>query len=140
MKKMIPVIIILFLVGFGQCDINEDRAKCGDQLMAVATCLPYVSDEAPKPTPDCCVGFKQVLDTSPACFCLLIKDRNDPSLGLQINVTRSLTLPQVCKVTTKASISDCPAALHLAPNSTEAQIFTQIGDTKANSTAPSHST
>ncbi|KAI3860967.1 hypothetical protein MKW92_001183 [Papaver armeniacum] len=104
-----------FECGFVKSDVDKDREECATQLVAVAKCLPYVGGTAKAPTPDCCTGVKQVLTSSLKCLCVLIKDRNDPSLGLKINATLALGLPAFCK--TKAKISECPALLHLPPNS-----------------------
>ncbi|KAL2929738.1 Protein YLS3 [Bienertia sinuspersici] len=82
--------LLLLLVNLCSCDINKDRAECAycaNQLVRLATCLPYVGGEAKAPTPDCCIGLKQVLKDSKKCLCILVKDRNDPSLGLKDNAT-----------------------------------------------------
>ncbi|XP_061998795.1 non-specific lipid transfer protein GPI-anchored 14-like isoform X4 [Rosa rugosa] len=80
--------------------------ECAQQLAGMATCLPYVGGEAMAPTPDCCSGLKQVLNKNKTCLCVIIQDRNDPDLGLQINVTLALGLPSVCHAA--ANISKCP--------------------------------
>ena len=94
--------------GFVTCDIDQDKEKCANQLIGLATCLPYVSGQANAPPIDCCTGFKQVLAKSAECLCVLIKDRNDPSLGLQINATRALSLPTRCNLQDNRSITNCP--------------------------------
>ncbi|KAM1589721.1 hypothetical protein ACFX10_028584 [Malus domestica] len=104
----------------------------------MATCPPYVGGQAKAPTSDCCTGFKQVVNNNKKCLCLIIKDRNDPELGLQMNVTLALGLPAVCKA--PANVSKCPELLHLDPKSPEAQAFYQLegNSTKtASSLAPS---
>lgn len=90
------------------CDINQDKSECANQLVGLATCLPYVGGEAKAPTQDCCTGLKQVLKNSKKCLCILVKDRNDPSLGLKVNATLALGLPQNCHVPSKDNISECP--------------------------------
>uniref|UniRef100_A0A0D9WWK6 Bifunctional inhibitor/plant lipid transfer protein/seed storage helical domain-containing protein n=1 Tax=Leersia perrieri TaxID=77586 RepID=A0A0D9WWK6_9ORYZ len=108
-------------------DFAADKAECSDKLMALATCLTFVQDgagAAVAPTPDCCSGLKTVLQTSRKCLCVLIKDRDDPNLGLKLNVTKALSLPSLCKA--PANISDCPRLLNLPPNSKDAQIFEQF--------------
>ncbi|GER50763.1 lipid-transfer protein, partial [Striga asiatica] len=87
-------------------DVDKDREKCGNQLVGLATCLPYVSGDSISPAPDCCTGLGTLLRTSPQCLCLLVKDRNDPSLGLNINATRAMALPSYCHA--PANISACP--------------------------------
>ncbi|CAL5066566.1 unnamed protein product [Urochloa decumbens] len=116
----IMVIVSSAAAGVGG-DFAADRAECSDKLVALATCLTYVQDEAAAPTPDCCAGLKTVLQTSRKCLCVLVKDKDDPSLGLKLNVTKALGLPAVCNA--PANISDCPRLLNLAPNSKEAQVF-----------------
>ncbi|CAA7050577.1 unnamed protein product [Microthlaspi erraticum] len=105
-------------------DKAKDKEECTEQLVGMATCLPYVQGQAKSPTPDCCSGLKQVLNTNKKCLCVIIQDRNDPDLGLQINVSLALALPSVCHAT--ADVTKCPALLHLDPKSPEAQVFYQL--------------
>lgn len=46
-------LVLIFLVGFGSCNIDQDRAECTDQLVGLAPCLPYVGGDAKTPTLDC---------------------------------------------------------------------------------------
>jgi hypothetical protein len=88
-------------------DFAADQKECSDKLVSLATCLTFVQGQAPSPTPDCCAGLKTVLQTGRKCLCVLVKDRDDPGLGLKINVTRALGLPAACSA--PANISDCPS-------------------------------
>ncbi|XWS52407.1 hypothetical protein CRYUN_Cryun11dG0068000 [Craigia yunnanensis] len=114
-------ILLLMLLGFASSDINQDKTECATQLVGLAPCLPYVGGQAKTPTIDCCSGLKQVLDKSRKCLCVLIKDRDDPSLGLKINSTLAVTLPSTCRA--PVNMTDCISLLHLAPNSQEAKLF-----------------
>ncbi|MFS7931866.1 putative plant lipid transfer protein/Par allergen [Helianthus anomalus] len=117
---------------------EKDKEECAEQLAGLATCLPYVGGNAKSPTPDCCSGLKQVLNTNKKCLCVVVKDRNDPDLGLTINVTLALGLPTVCH--TPANITKCPELLHLAPNSTDAQVFYQYGHSSSGGASASSPT
>ncbi|GMN66716.1 hypothetical protein TIFTF001_035784 [Ficus carica] len=86
-------------------NLDQDRAECTDKLMGLATCLPYVGGDAKTPTLDCCSGLKEVVEKSKKCLCVLIKDRDDPNLGLKINSTLALQLPNACHVPT--NITKC---------------------------------
>ena len=88
-------------------DMNADKTECADQLVGLAPCLQYVQGQARAPPPDCCGGLRQVLGKSPKCLCVLVKDKDDPNLGLKLNVTKALGLPAICKAA--ANISDCPS-------------------------------
>ncbi|KAF4361750.1 hypothetical protein F8388_020329 [Cannabis sativa] len=139
----VALLLIFFFSEMGISSVMSDPAKdredCMDQLTGLATCLSYVSGQAKSPTPDCCSGLKQVLKIKKKCLCVIIRDRNDPNLGLEINVTLALTLPSVCNA--PANVSKCPELLNMDPHSSEAQVFYQLegkNSTKtANGPAPS---
>uniref|UniRef100_A0A2N9HEA3 Bifunctional inhibitor/plant lipid transfer protein/seed storage helical domain-containing protein n=1 Tax=Fagus sylvatica TaxID=28930 RepID=A0A2N9HEA3_FAGSY len=130
----LPILLVLMsvMVSYTMEDAAKDREECTQQLVGLATCLPYVGGQAKAPTPDCCTGLKQVLNNNKKCLCVIIRDRNDPELGLQINVTLALGLPSVCHA--PANVSQCPALLHMDPNSPEAQVFYQLGSNSSQST------
>ncbi|KAF5445811.1 hypothetical protein F2P56_031499 [Juglans regia] len=104
----LPFILVLLsvMLSYMVADPAKDREECQQQLVGMATCLPYVDGEATAPTPDCCNGLKQVLKNNKKCLCVIIRDRNDPDLGLQINVTLALGLPSICRA--PANVSNCP--------------------------------
>ncbi|KAJ6315830.1 hypothetical protein OIU78_019157 [Salix suchowensis] len=136
--KMIGILLMSAMVSFAVAATDKNREECAEQLVGLATCLPYVGGDAKAPTPDCCNGLKQVLKDNKKCLCVIIKDRNDPELGLKINATLALSLPSVCHA--PANVSQCPALLNLPPNSPDAQIFYQLANSSshgAGSPAPS---
>ncbi|XP_060196752.1 non-specific lipid transfer protein GPI-anchored 14 [Lycium barbarum] len=127
---------LILLLEFSRADIDKDKEECANQLVGLATCLPYASGQAKAPTPDCCTGLKEVLDKSKKCLCILVKDRDDPSLGLKINATRALSLPTLCHSPPDvANISKCLDLLHLAPNSPGAKVFQDFAKSAKGSTA-----
>ncbi|KAK9941387.1 hypothetical protein M0R45_017992 [Rubus argutus] len=132
-------VLVMILAGFGSSDIEQDRAQCADQLVGLAPCLPYVTGgkDAKTPTIDCCTGLKQVDAKSHKCICVLIKDHDDPKLGLNINATLALKLPGACHV--PVNITSCVDLLHLDPKSADGKMFLEYADkTKAaNSTSAS---
>lgn len=124
---MIPILFLIFSTSFTLtiCDTNKDVQECSQSLTGLATCLPYVQGSSKAPTADCCNGLKQVLKTNKKCLCVVVKDGNDPTLALGINVTLALNLPSVCNA--PADVSKCPALLHMDPKSPEAKVFSQFG-------------
>jgi len=101
------LLLATMIVGTAMGDSSKDKEECTQQLVGLATCLPYVGGQGQAPTPDCCSGLKQVLKNNKKCLCLIIKDRNDPDFGgLQINVTLALNLPTACN--SPVNVSKCP--------------------------------
>lgn len=100
------LVMVVMCWSSGRADFAKDRQECSEQLVGLATCLPYAQGEGKAPTPDCCAGLKQVLQNSKKCLCILIKDRDNPNLQIKFNVTLALGLPTACHA--PANISDCP--------------------------------
>ncbi|XP_062209989.1 non-specific lipid transfer protein GPI-anchored 14-like [Phragmites australis] len=115
-------------------DMSADKSECADQLVGLAPCLQYVQGQARAPAPDCCGGLRQVLGKSPKCLCVLVKDKDDPNLGIKINATLALALPSACGAT-RANVSHCAQLLHIPPGSKDAAIFSSGGG-KGSVTAP----
>ncbi|EOA27952.1 hypothetical protein CARUB_v10024122mg [Capsella rubella] len=120
----IALTVATTVVGGGEEDKAKNEEQCTEEKLSMAKCLPYMKGQAKSPTPVCCSGLKQILDSDKNCICVIIQDRNDPALGLQINISLSYTLPSACHVT--ADVAKCPAFLHLDEKSPEAQVFYQI--------------
>ncbi|KFK38683.1 hypothetical protein AALP_AA3G147000 [Arabis alpina] len=133
------VIITFMLVGFGSSDLTKDREECTDQLLALAPCLTYVGGDAKAPTKDCCGGFGQVIAKSEKCVCVLIKDKDDPQLGIKFNATLAVHLPSACHIA-PPNITECISLLHIPPNSTLAKEFESLEkfvEANTNTTSPS---
>ncbi|KAG8073607.1 hypothetical protein GUJ93_ZPchr0006g45855 [Zizania palustris] len=133
-KVKVVVLAAMVVAVVVRGDVSADRTECADHLMALAPCLQYVQGQAPAPAPDCCGGLRQVLGKSPKCLCVLVKDKDDPNLGIKINATLALALPSACGAT-HANVSHCPQLLHIPPNSKDAAIFSPASD-KGSPAAP----
>nr|CAB3501912.1 unnamed protein product [Digitaria exilis] len=109
------VVVVAMAATVAGGDMNADKTECADQLVGLAPCLQYVQGQARAPPPDCCGGLRQVLGKSPKCLCVLVKDKDDPNLGIKINATLALALPSACGAT-RANASHCaPPAPTRAP-------------------------
>ncbi|KAI7736770.1 hypothetical protein M8C21_012645 [Ambrosia artemisiifolia] len=131
-RRLLPwLAMMMVLVGLSNGDFAEDQKKCADTLIGLATCLPYVGGQAKAPTMDCCAKLKPVLDKSKVCLCILVKDRDEPGLGVKINGTLALGLPDACHL--PANITECPKLMNMPYNSPEAKIFEDYGKNVKNS-------
>ncbi|RHN44433.1 putative bifunctional inhibitor/plant lipid transfer protein/seed storage helical [Medicago truncatula] len=85
----------------------QEKQKCAEQLTDLTTCLPYLGGSANSPTSDCCSGLIQSTKNNKKCICIIIKDRDDPDLGLKINITLALGLPSLCNTPDNFSQCSC---------------------------------
>lgn len=106
MTVALTILVLIQFVGFGSADIEKDMDQCENQLTALGPCLSYVQGGAKTPTLDCCAGLKQVLQKSKVCLCILIKDRDNPKLGLKLNATLAMGLPGRCNA--PSNVNECP--------------------------------
>ncbi|XP_020104939.1 non-specific lipid-transfer protein-like protein At2g13820 isoform X1 [Ananas comosus] len=75
-------------------------ADCSAALLSLADCLTYVEvgSKAAKPEGGCCSGLKKVVREEVGCLCQAFQGSQD--LGVSLNVTKALSLPSACKVST----------------------------------------
>ena len=104
-------IVVLLLTSYAMAESTQEKQKCIQQLEGITTCLPYVGGEAKAPSPDCCRGLKEAIKNDGKCLCLIVKDGNDPDLGLKINITLAIGMPYVCKA--PENLSQCPGKFSL---------------------------
>ncbi|KDP32327.1 hypothetical protein JCGZ_13252 [Jatropha curcas] len=123
----------LVMVSVGS--LQQDEQDCADQLTNLASCIPFVSGTAKKPTPECCQDTQKLKSTKPKCLCVLIKESSDPSVGLPVNTTLALQMPSVCNI--DAKVSDCPTILNLPPDSPDAKIFKEAAGISDSTTTSS---
>ncbi|XP_010541739.1 PREDICTED: protein YLS3-like [Tarenaya hassleriana] len=121
-QKMATLMMLMALITSSKAAKMEEKEKeCSTEMGNLASCIPFVSGTAVKPTAQCCEETKKVKENKPECLCVMIKESTDPSLGLPVNTTLALQMPLACHI--DAKVSDCPSLLNLPENSPEAKIF-----------------
>ncbi|XP_057488963.1 non-specific lipid transfer protein GPI-anchored 14-like [Actinidia eriantha] len=127
LARILCILLFLLIVGHVSSDLAEDTKQCQDQLIGLSPCQKFVSGDSKSPSTSCCSELRKDYNKTKRCLCVIVKDRNEPKLGLKINATLALSLPYVCYVP-HANASDCPALLNLAPHSPDAKVFEQFSN------------
>ncbi|XP_052204120.1 uncharacterized protein LOC127809400 [Diospyros lotus] len=83
---------------------------CSTVILSMADCLSYVSSGSTKKKPEgtCCSGLKTVLKSEAECLCEAFK--NSAQYGINLNVTKAMSLPTACHVSAP-SIKNCGLSL-----------------------------
>ncbi|XP_044512279.1 non-specific lipid transfer protein GPI-anchored 31-like [Mangifera indica] len=87
---------------------SSKPTDCSMIIYNMANCMPFLSKAGKdmKPDSSCCTGFKSVLKVNAECICEALK--SSASLGLDLNMTKAVTLPSDCGVSATAPpISKC---------------------------------
>ncbi|XP_063936570.1 non-specific lipid transfer protein GPI-anchored 31 isoform X2 [Daucus carota subsp. sativus] len=73
---------------------------CSTVVLNMVDCLSFVTSGSTvsKPEGSCCSGLKSVLKSNAECLCEAFK--NSAQFGVSLNVTKAMTLPAVCKIST----------------------------------------
>ncbi|XP_008803745.1 non-specific lipid transfer protein GPI-anchored 11-like [Phoenix dactylifera] len=92
---------------------------CTSALLSLADCLTFVEpgSNVTKPQGNCCSALKKVVKEEVACLCEAFKGSS--AFGITINMTKALTLPSACGITTPP-FSKCKIAFDGAPGSAPA--------------------
>ncbi|CAO2831872.1 unnamed protein product [Amaranthus hypochondriacus] len=117
----------MLLIACVSSDFSKDKDECQEQLVTMSSCLNFVTREVKSPSPQCCTILYTKLNATKKCLCILVMDRNQPSLGLKLNATLALNHPSLCHAPNNSR--DCLGLLHLDTKSPEAQVFIQAANT-----------
>ncbi|KAJ0025611.1 hypothetical protein Pint_08305 [Pistacia integerrima] len=84
----------------------SSKTDCSSIIYKMADCIPFLSKGGKdmKPDSSCCTGFKSVLKVNADCICEALK--SSASLGIDLNMTKAVTLPSACGVSSPP-ISKC---------------------------------
>ncbi|KNA23761.1 hypothetical protein SOVF_022250 [Spinacia oleracea] len=80
--------------------------SCTTVLLTMASCLNFITGNSSSPASSCCSALSSVVQSQPQCLCAALNSGAAASLGVAINQTRALGLPNACNVQTP-SVSQC---------------------------------
>ncbi|XP_066392920.1 non-specific lipid transfer protein GPI-anchored 5-like [Miscanthus floridulus] len=99
------VLAVLLAGGASAQSSPSPSSQCTTVLVSLSPCLNYISGNESTAPATCCAQLGKVVQSDPQCLCVALSA--DPaSLGLTVNRTRALGLPDVCKVKTP-DVSNC---------------------------------
>ncbi|KAF3774590.1 Non-specific lipid transfer protein GPI-anchored 2 [Nymphaea thermarum] len=76
------------------------QANCAPALTGLVPCLPYITGNSSTPVPMCCTQLSAVVQSQPQCLCLVLGSNAGSALGISVNQTQALALPNACNVKT----------------------------------------
>ncbi|XP_010259097.1 PREDICTED: non-specific lipid-transfer protein-like protein At2g13820 [Nelumbo nucifera] len=83
-------------------------SSCTSVIVSMSPCLNYITGNSSTPSSSCCSQLATVVQSMPRCLCEVLNGGGVPSLGISINQTRALTLPNACNIQTPP-VSQCNA-------------------------------
>ncbi|KAL6880634.1 hypothetical protein ACP4OV_012199 [Aristida adscensionis] len=112
------VAVVMLLAGGAAAQSPSPSSQCTSALVSLSPCLNYISGNESTAPASCCTQLGKVVQSNPQCLCVAL-NADPASLGLSINRTRALGLPDACKVQTPP-VSNCKsgAAAPASPTAT----------------------
>jgi hypothetical protein len=100
--------LLLLLAAAGGASAQSPTSGCTTVLVSLSPCLNYISGNESSAPAACCSQLGKVAGSDPQCLCVAL-GADTAALGLSVNRTRALGLPDECKVKTPP-VSDCNKA------------------------------
>ncbi|KAK6937556.1 Bifunctional inhibitor/plant lipid transfer protein/seed storage helical domain [Dillenia turbinata] len=86
----------------------QSSSSCTNVIISMSPCLNYITGNSSNPSSGCCQQLGSVVKSQPQCLCEALNG-DGSSLGISINKTQALALPNACNVQTPPS-SQCDTA------------------------------
>ncbi|KAJ0259053.1 Non-specific lipid transfer protein GPI-anchored 15 [Hirschfeldia incana] len=86
----------------------QPSGSCVSTLTTLSPCLSYITGNSTTPSQTCCSQLDSVIKSSPQCICSAVNSPI-PNIGLNINRTQALQLPNACTILAPP-LSQCNAA------------------------------
>ncbi|CAH8357528.1 unnamed protein product [Eruca vesicaria subsp. sativa] len=86
----------------------QPSGPCVSTLTTLSPCLSYITRNSTNPSQTCCSQLDSVIKSSPRCICSAVNSPI-PNIGLNINRTQALQLPNACNIQAPP-LSQCNAA------------------------------
>ncbi|CAN6281018.1 unnamed protein product [Urochloa humidicola] len=106
--SLLPVACLVAAVAAALFASSSAQTGCTTTLISLYPCLNYISGNVTSPPSSCCSQLASVVQSNPQCLCAALSG-DSSSLGVTIDKTRALQLPQACNVKTPPT-SKCNSA------------------------------
>ncbi|CAK9151098.1 unnamed protein product [Ilex paraguariensis] len=84
------------------------QQSCTSVIISLSPCLDYITGNSSTPSSACCTQLANAVRSQPECLCEIINGTIS-SLGISINQTQAMALPNACNVQTPP-VSRCNAS------------------------------
>jgi hypothetical protein len=123
----LAVALLLLAGGASAQSSSSPSSQCTSVLVGLSPCLNYISGNESTAPASCCSQLAKVVQSNPQCLCVALSA--DPaSLGITVNRTRALGLPDACNVKTP-DVSNCKKGAGAGAPTTSPAGTTPAGET-----------
>lgn len=98
-EKVVPI-ALLALLALWQGTLAQ--SDCSNAIISMSSCLNYITGKTSSPSSACCSQLATVVGSQPKCLCQVLKGGTS-SLGIDVNQTQALALPDACSVKTPSA-------------------------------------
>uniref|UniRef100_A0A0E0E835 Bifunctional inhibitor/plant lipid transfer protein/seed storage helical domain-containing protein n=1 Tax=Oryza meridionalis TaxID=40149 RepID=A0A0E0E835_9ORYZ len=109
----VAVVAVALMAGGAAAQSPSSTSGCTQTLLSMSPCLNYLTGNETAPSASCCGKLGEVVKSQPECLCVAL-NADTAALGLSINRTRALGLPDACKVQTPP-VSNCKSGAAAPP-------------------------
>ncbi|KAL2935814.1 hypothetical protein RDABS01_018932 [Bienertia sinuspersici] len=136
--SLLLVLVLVLASTYNGAKAQSSTSSCTSVLMSMSSCLNFITNNSSSPASSCCSALSNVVQSQPQCLCAALSSGAASSLGVAINQTRALDLPNVCNVQTPP-VSQCGGAAEPAgvPDEPQGSPTSNIPSGAGSKTVPS---
>lgn len=97
--RMETALILIVAATFCAGSVAQSN-DCNNVLISMSPCLDYITGNSSTPASSCCSQLANVVKSQPQCLCAVVSGSGSSQLGININQTQAMALPNACKVQT----------------------------------------
>lgn len=105
-KWLIFLVLGMMALKWNSAKAQSSTNSCTNVLLSMSSCLNFITGNSSSPASSCCSSLANVVNSQPQCLCAALGTGAASTLGVAINQTQALALPNVCNVQTP-SASQC---------------------------------
>ncbi|KAH7859075.1 hypothetical protein Vadar_031280 [Vaccinium darrowii] len=91
--------VVVMWGGGAAAQSSSSSSSCTSVLISMSPCLNYITGNSSTPSPSCCKQLASVVQSQPQCLCTVLNGGGS-SMGINVNQTQALALPDACNVQT----------------------------------------
>ncbi|XP_010679074.2 non-specific lipid transfer protein GPI-anchored 5 [Beta vulgaris subsp. vulgaris] len=120
------LLLLAIALTWGGAKAQSSSNSCTSVLLSMSSCLNFITGNSSAPASSCCSALSNVVQSQPQCLCSALSSGAASSLGVAINQTRALGLPNACNVqtppTSQCNGSGGPSTSGAAPSDSPAGV------------------
>ncbi|XP_044504217.1 non-specific lipid transfer protein GPI-anchored 15-like [Mangifera indica] len=133
-RRLQMALVLVLAALFWERATAQSNLNCNNTLTTMAPCVNFLVGNSSTPSSSCCSQLGAVAKSAPDCLCGALNG-SVPTMGININRTIALTLPDACQLQS-TSINQCKQSITAGASPLGSPSNTSPSSSSSNTTTP----